>query len=169
MKISLIFLLGFVMIFSLLGSVTGQTEPTITKHSIFEGGMPETHIYFYEICAGDKRLITPEVTVTSDKESYEFYITGTLQPFTCLLEDITVKAINPETIKLEISDFIPLKSDIDDAQDEIKRLSQEIEALKEQLEKKDAVLMEQLKVISDLASMIQKTIFEPILNYFSRV
>ncbi len=42
----------------------------------------------------------------------------------------------------------------------------ENEELKKQLEGKDAIIMEQIKVILNLTSMIKNTIFVPILNYF---
>jgi len=49
----------------------------------------------------------------------------------------------------------------------LEKLVNENKELKKQLQEKDAVIMEQIKVIQNLASMIKKTIFEPILNYFS--
>ena len=49
----------------------------------------------------------------------------------------------------------------------LEQLMEENEELKKQVQEKDAVIMEQIKVIQNLASMIKKTIFEPILNYFS--
>jgi hypothetical protein len=52
---------------------------------------------------------------------------------------------------------------------EIEELIDENKKLKEDLEKKDLIIMEQIKVIQNLAAMIKKTIFEPILNYFSIV
>ena len=59
---------------------------------------------------------------------------------------ITIKTLPPQLQKIE--------------------MQKEIDDLKEQLEKKDAVIMEQIKTIENLASMLKKTIFEPILNYF---
>jgi len=38
--------------------------------------------------------------------------------------------------------------------------------LKNQLQDKSAIIMEQIKVIQNLASMIRNAIFELILNYF---
>jgi len=52
---------------------------------------------------------------------------------------------------------------------EIEELIGENKKLKEDLEKKDLIIMEQIKVIQNLAAMMKKTIFEPILNYFSIV
>jgi len=58
---------------------------------------------------------------------------------------------------------------IADLQDRNDFLESQIHEKDEQLAKKDALLMEQLRVIENLASMIKKTIFEPFLNYFSVV
>jgi len=51
----------------------------------------------------------------------------------------------------------------------VQSLIEENEFLKQEIEKKDAVIMEQLKVIQDLASMVRNAIFEPTSNYFSIV
>ena len=52
---------------------------------------------------------------------------------------------------------------------EIEELIDENKKLKEDLEKKDLIIMEQIKVIQNLAAMMKKIIFEPILNYFSSI
>ena len=49
----------------------------------------------------------------------------------------------------------------------LEQLMEENEELKKQLKGKDAIIMEQIKVIQNLASMIKNTIFVPILNYFT--
>ncbi len=48
----------------------------------------------------------------------------------------------------------------------LEQLMEENEELKKPLKGKDAIIMEQIKVIMDLANMIKNTIFVPILNYF---
>ena len=52
---------------------------------------------------------------------------------------------------------------------EIEDMVTENKKLKDELEKKDAIIMEQIKVIQNLAYMLKKTVFEPIMNYFSFV
>jgi len=52
---------------------------------------------------------------------------------------------------------------------EIEDMVTENKKLKDELEKKDAIIMEQVKVIQNLAYMLKKTVFEPIINYFSIV
>ena len=53
--------------------------------------------------------------------------------------------------------------------DLVQSLSEENKLLKQEIEKKDAVIMEQLRVILDLASKLTNAVFEPTLNYFSLV
>jgi hypothetical protein len=48
----------------------------------------------------------------------------------------------------------------------LEQLKKENQELKKQLEDKNAIIMEQIKVIQNLASMVRNAIFEPILNYF---
>ena len=62
--------------------------------------------------------------------------------------------VSPSTIETEPS-YSPLE-----------QLMRENEELKKQVQDKNAIIMEQIKVIQNLASMIKNTIFEPILNYF---
>jgi len=57
----------------------------------------------------------------------------------------------------------------DTSEGTIQSLIEENEFLRQQIEKKDAIIMEQLKVIQDLASMVQSAIFEPRLGVFSLV
>ena len=53
--------------------------------------------------------------------------------------------------------------------DLIQSLSEENKLLREEIEKKNAVIMEQIRVIQDLASKLTNAVFEPTLNYFSLV
>ncbi|MCZ6583851.1 MAG: hypothetical protein O6746_02975 [Thaumarchaeota archaeon] len=48
----------------------------------------------------------------------------------------------------------------------LEQLMEENEALKKKIKGKDAIIMEQIRVIQNLASMIRNIIFVPILNYF---
>ena len=54
-------------------------------------------------------------------------------------------------------------------QNSFESLIEENEFLRQQIEKKDAIIFEQLKVILDLASTVSSTIFEPRLDVFSLV
>jgi len=58
---------------------------------------------------------------------------------------------------------------VDTSEVSIESLLQENEFLKQEIEKKNAIIMEQLKVIQDLAARVTSAIFEPRLNYFSLV
>ena len=51
--------------------------------------------------------------------------------------------------------------------DEIERLNDEVEKLQEQNRNKDQLLMEQLKVIQDLAKRLKEVIFNPIEQFFN--
>jgi len=51
----------------------------------------------------------------------------------------------------------------------VQSLMEENELLRQEIEKKDAVILEQLKVIQNLAEMVRNAIFVPTLNYFSIV
>jgi len=77
-----------------------------------------------------------------------------------LVEDAELRAEIVQEAKVRADTSVQDEDRITDMQERIK-------FLEDQIGKKDALLMEQLKVISDLASMIKQTIFEPIMNYFA--
>jgi len=139
---------------------SGPDGSSIKIDSATETGRPNQYLVIFEICAGTKKITVPEVTVSSDSESYTREVGTVLGPGSCYLVDSNAEAKDPTTIDVTFGNVVK-----DDTQ--IEQLKAEIAQLKEDLKKKDAVLMEQLKVISNLAAMIQKTIFEPIQNYFT--
>ena len=82
----------------------------------------------------------------------------------------TAESSNKQIDELQFA--IPQKEitiEQDTSEDSLQSLIKENEFLKQEIEKKNAVIMEQLKVIQDLAAKITSTIFEPRMNYFSLV
>jgi len=163
-----------------------ESEYTISEESIeklqtksakvinwFEARQSERWFMNIEICSGENDLQKPNIIIYSDIETTPYTLSKSINPLSCAREEIQVKAINPESVKigLERLDVEP-QSQIDppsmqlEAGESVEELKKEIGELKEQLEKKDAILMEQLKVIQQLASNLKNTIFEPISYYF---
>lgn len=140
----------------------GPDGSSVHVISATETGRHNQYLVIFEVCAGTKKVTVPEVTVSSDSESYTREVGTVLSPKSCYLVDTNAEAKDPTTINVTFGNVVK-----DDTQ--IEQLKSEIAQLKEEIKKKDAVLMEQLKVISNLAAMMQKTIFEPIFNYFSIV
>jgi hypothetical protein len=64
------------------------------------------------------------------------------------------------------SEISPPPIETEPSSSTLEQLTKENQELKKQLEDKNAIIMEQIKVIQNLASMIRNAIFEPILNYF---
>ena len=141
---------------------TGPDGSSIKVISATESGRPHQYLVIFEICAGTKKVTVPEVTVSSDSESYTREVGTVLGPGSCYLVDSNVEADEPTTIDVTFGNVVK-----DDTQ--IVELKAEISELKEELKKKDAVLIEQLKVIQNLASMIKKVFFDSFLNYFQLV
>jgi hypothetical protein len=141
---------------------SGSDGSSIKVISAIETGRPNQYLIYFEICAGTKKVTVPEVTVSSDSESYTREVATVLNPGSCYLVDSNVEADEPTTIDVTFGNVVK-----DDTQ--IVELKAEISELKEELKKKDAVLMEQLKVIQNLASMIKKVFFDSFLNYFQLV
>jgi hypothetical protein len=124
---------------------SGSDGSSIKVISAIETGRPNQYLIYFEICAGTKKVTVPEVTVSSDSESYTREVATVLNPGSCYLVDSNVEADEPTTIDVTFGNVVK-----DDTQ--IVELKAEISELKEELKKKDAVLMEQLKVIQNLAS-----------------
>ena len=73
-----------------------------------------------------------------------------------------------ESVSLTVAQTQPA-SPRDTFKNYVETLSEENKLLMEEIEKKDAILMEQLLVIDDLASKLKNTVSEPILSNFSLV
>lgn len=136
---------------------TGQSLEVV---AIEPTRIPDRYLVVFEICSGNTKLTVPEVVASSDSESFTREVGSVLGAGSCLLYDVSVTAKNPNTIKVEFGNVVQ-----DDTT--IEELRKEISELKEQLKKKDEVLIEQLKVIQNLASMIKKTVFDSFMNIFN--
>ena len=81
-----------------------------------------------------------------------------------VIQDLASQITN--TIYVEQSNTIHFVGTSDQATI-IQSLTEENEFLKQEIEKKNAIIMEQLRVIQDLASQITNTLFYAKLNNFS--
>ena len=114
--------------------------------------MAKWRIVLYEICA-KQDILNPAFEIISDVTKATVVHDGKLMKGDCLVDSYSVQAKNISTI------IVPLA---DTAHDEISELKDEIAELKKQLKDKDAILMEQLKVIQQLASSLKQVIFDMI-------
>jgi len=118
-----------------------------------------------EICTGSQRLVSPEIIISSDVEEIPISIGYVIAPNSCReYNHAKIRANDPDTISVQFVE--KTGKDIADLKKEVESLREEVSELRNKLDEKDAVIFEQIKVIQDLATMIQKTIFEPIFNYF---
>lgn len=140
--------------------VTNTKEQQIQIIDIIPSKIEGKYLVIFKICAGNQSLLTPEIRTVTDKDSTELSVLSNIGAGACLEYDVTIQAQDPASIRIEFVDL---------GKAEVKSLKEEIELLKEELVKKDAVLMEQLRVISDLANMLKNAIFETISTYFSFV
>lgn len=138
----------------------GETiDPYIKIIGILETKLPQQFMVGFDICAGSKIVVTPEITINSDIASDSFKVMSIMNPGSCLFYDISVKAQDSNSIKINFGLIVKDDPVISD-------LQKQIDELKLELQKKDAILMEQLKVIMQLASNLKTTIFEPISQFF---
>jgi len=119
-----------------------------------------------EVCAGSQRLVSPEILISSDSEEIPLKLGYVISANSCRqYNHAKIRAIDTDTITVQ---FVEKSGRIEaDLQQQLDSLKEEVTELKERIEKKDAILMEQLKVISDLVSKIKQTVFEPIWKYFT--
>ncbi|MEE9535224.1 MAG: hypothetical protein V3V58_01610, partial [Nitrosopumilaceae archaeon] len=65
-------------------------------------------------------------------------------------------------LNIELPKYQPTIIDVPQNQDKVAELEEKVQLLEEELDKKDAVIREQLKVIMDLFNKIRNVIFEPL-------
>jgi hypothetical protein len=68
----------------------------------------------------------------------------------------------PVILNIEIPNYQPTIIDVPHNPDRVAELEEKVQLLEEELDKKDAVIREQLKVIMDLFNKIRNVIFEPL-------
>jgi len=68
----------------------------------------------------------------------------------------------PVALNIELPNYQPTIIDVPQNQDKVAELEEKVQLLEEELDKKDAVIREQLNVIMDLFNKIRNVIFEPL-------
>ena len=68
----------------------------------------------------------------------------------------------PIAVNVDIPKYQPSIIDVPQNQDRVAELEEKVRQLEEELDKKDAVIREQLNVIMDLFNKIRNVIFEPL-------
>ena len=163
-----------------------NNEQKIVITDILSSKIKGKYVAFFDVCAGEKRLIGPEILVTSDIDESQAPVGSVIGINSCFGHSAEIYAENIESIQVqfgsssdEISDDTSLtevaemEEQLENQRLEIENLKQELQELKETLkekeetiQKKDALLMEQVKVIKDLANMVSNTIFESFSKVF---
>ena len=144
-------------------SNSAQTiDPSIELVGMIETKLPQQFRVGFNICSGSKDLITPAITINTDLMSDTFEVMSNIGKGGCLFYESTIKANDPNSLKISFGNVVERDTTTDNLQAQVDSLKEEISSLKEQLKGKDAILMEQLKVIQQLASSFKKTFFDPV-------
>ena len=165
-----------------------KNEQQIIITDILSAKIEGKYAVFYDVCAGDRRLISPEVLVISDIDEVTAELGSVIGLNSCFTHSTEIYAKSIDSISVEfgaafdvekVSDDVSLfevaemEKTLEDQKQQIYELKQEIEILKETITqkeetivKKDALLMEQVKVIKDLANMVKTSIYENLVKAF---
>ena len=141
-------------------------NPSIDIVGMLETKLPQQYRVGFDICSGSKDLVTPAITVNTDMASDTLEVMSIIGAGSCLFYEVTIKANDPDSVNISFGNVVTNDVTTENLQRQIDELKAELEKKDEQLALKDAILMEQLKVIQQLASSFKKTIFEPISYYF---
>ncbi len=101
------------------------------------------------------------LVIQSDLEIFQQPWNKKISTGSCAQDFFEIKAKDPNTISIVTT---PLAGN---TSNEVQELKDEIVKLKEEVAKKDAVLMEQLRVIMDLANKLTSTVYEKFVSLFS--
>ena len=165
-----------------------KNEQKIVITDIMSSKIEGKYVVFYDVCAADKRLISPEVWVISDIDKVRAELGSVIGLYSCFTHSTEIHAKSIDSISVEfgaefddekVSDEASLfevsemEKKLEEQTQQISELKQEIEMLKETITekeetivKKDALLMEQVKVIKDLANMVKTSIYESLAKVF---
>jgi len=154
--------------------ISQREEPVVRIYGLIEREMENRWLAFLEICAGKDRLTAPTVRIMTDLDDTEVKLAKVVNAGSCgSINEFDVVAKDPNSVIIEYvglsQKYGVLGEDVDKLKAENSEMKDEIKELKKKLEKKDAVLMEQLKVISDLASMLKNTIFEKLSSFLNHL
>jgi len=149
-----------------------ESEPYAYVMEVLETKFPDRYIAFFKVCAGEQKLTSPELKITSDISEVPSALSMTvLNPKSCVDHDVQIDAKDKRSIQIDIVTARSAVIQISDNEvtllkSQLVEKENQILELKEQLENKDEIIMEQVKVLLELASNIKKTIFEPISKFF---
>ena len=161
-------------------------EQKIIITDILSAKIKGKYVAFFDVCAGNKRLIAPEIIVFSDTDETQAALGSVIGLNSCFAHSAEIYADNIDSIQVQFGSSVDRVSDdksltevaamelqLEEQKQKITDLKNELSALKESLKekeeiivKKDAVLMEQVKVITDLANKVTNTIYESITKLF---
>ncbi len=144
-------------------------NPTINVVGMIETKLSQQYLVGFDICSGSKDLVTPSITVNTDLTSHTLKVMSIIGTGSCLFYESTIKANDPDSLNISFGNVVSNDQTSNDLQKQIDELKAELQKKDEQLAQKDTILMEQLKVIQQLASSLKQTIFEPISQFFGIV
>jgi len=137
--------------------VIGQVQTTSVVISNQESNL-------FESVRDENRLLSQE---TQKKNAVLMEQVKVIQDLASKVKNVVYTNTN-EFVSLTVAQAQPTSAH-DTFENYVQSLSEENKLLTQEIEKKDAVLMEQVKVIQDLASKVKNAVFEPTLSNFSLV
>jgi len=100
---------------------------------------PNEFSYFFEICGVENYAKINKITITSDIKTEKINLNYFSSPRACLNQELVISANNPDTIRIQSMQVEQVTSFTD--------LQNENSFLKKKLDQKNAIIMEQIKVI----------------------
>ncbi len=163
-----------------------SNEQKIIITDILSAKIKGKYVAFFDVCAGNKRLIAPEIIVFSDTDETQAALGSVIGLNSCFAHSAEIYADNIDSIQVQfgssvdrisddksLTEVAEMEAQLEEQKQKISELKEELSTLKESLKekeeiivKKDAVLMEQVKVITDLANKVTNTIYESLSKLF---
>ena len=155
--------------FSVMGTPTEQNlvekpKPQATLISKEPTNFADRWLTKVKFCPNGYGVNEATIMFETDMEQVVHSWSSPIMGNNCGEDFFEIKANNPQSIIVRVGGFGQDEQlrDTTSLQTQVDSLKEEISSLKEQLKSKDAILMEQLKVIQQLASSFKKTFFDPV-------
>ena len=104
-------------------------DPTLKILGVIPTKFSDQFLVGFKICSGSKHLDKPRVTVNSDITSHTFSVVSVLGPGTCLNDDYSIVANNPESIQVKLENIVHTDVILEEMRTDIKELQEQMKKI----------------------------------------
>jgi len=144
-----------------LSSAHAQTNSQISIKAKVPSTLDNKYSVIFQVCAGNNIMRAPQVVISSDSEVRDVKLNKTIAKDTCKTTATTIKALDPNTIKIKKVDKSKINTMITAAEKKLAKVKAEISATNDELAElagtipgNSPLAKEQIKKVNDITSKL---------------